>query len=99
MRISEASASFESQVLRANNTFSKFRLREAVHWRLKVLGKLSFDFFRRSRGIEAGDDLAIFSHQEFGEIPSDVLVAFTVGVARFEKFVEIGRAVPVHLDL
>ena len=84
---------------RANNTFSKFRLREAVQWRLEVLGNLSFDFFRCGRGIEAGDDLAILSHQKFGEIPSDILVAFSVGIARFEKFVEIGRAVPVHLDL
>ena len=65
---------------------------------LEVFSQLGLDLFRRCRRTEAGDDLAVLSHEKFRKIPGDVLFAFFVGVALFEELVELTSAVSVDFD-
>ncbi len=61
--------------------------------------ELHADFLRCYLGSISLDDRPRTINQELGEIPGDVLIALFVGLFRFQKFVEITRAVAVDLDL
>ena len=58
-----------------------------------MLGQLRADVFRRYLWLVALQHLPIAAHQELGEVPGDVRAV------AFQQLVELGRAVPIHLDL
>jgi hypothetical protein len=67
--------------------------------RSEVLREGLFDLIRRGGRTETGQDAAVATHQELGEVPGDVLLALFVRIPRLEEAVDVGRAAPVDLDL